>query len=349
MSKYIKIIIGIVVIVGLGFVGVKKIKSARAKDASLPKAKIYPIVVSSIQPKVTNVKLTLPYLAEVKNDKDVKLSSRIAARILEIKPSSSHVNRGDILVRLDTTSIRSGLKSTKQQIEASLITLNNLEQTHKRTLQLLKIQGASIEESQKEINMIANTKAHLNALRQKEIELNNNLSYATITSPVDGVIAKTFSNKGALSLPGKPLVAISSKNGFYLMLRVPTNTPIIGVKFDNKEYKAIALGSTFNSLAEYKVYTGKTNLTSGDKVEVDVIIFNQKATLLPFNAILNKNNKSYVLEVVKNKAKLCEVTILQTAQQGVVISQNLENKNIVIARPDILLKLTSGYTLKVKD
>jgi len=349
MSKYIKIVIGIVVVALLVVAGIKKIKSSRAKDTALPKAKIYPIVVSVISPKITNAKLTLPYLAEVKNDKDVRLSSRISARILQIKPSSAHVKKGDIVVKLDTTAIKSTIKSTKQQLQATSITLNNLEQTHKRTLQLLKIQGASIEESQKEASMIANTKAQLNALNQKIIELKNNLSYATITSPVDGVIAKTFSNKGALSLPGKPLVAISSKNGFYLMLRVPTTTPIIGVKFDKEEYKAIALGSTFNSLAEYKVYTGKTNLTSGDKVEVDVTVFNQEATLLPFNAILNKNNKSYVLEVLQNKAKLCEVSILQTAQQGVVITQNLEGKKIITARPDILLKLTSGYPLKVKE
>ena len=349
MNKYIKIAITIVVVAGLGVVGAKKIKAVRATDASLAQAKIYPIVVSKISPKIVDAKLTLPYLAEVANERDVKLSSRIAARVVSIKPSGSRVKRGEIIVKLDTTSIKSSLKSIKEQLQAATISLKNLEATHSRTLELLKIQGASIEESQKEATMIANTNAQIVSLRQKEIELKNNLSYATILSPVDGVIAKTYSNKGAVAMPGKYLIAISSKNGFYLMVRVPTNTSIQGVEFDSKSYEAISLGSTYNGLGEYKIYIGDTKLTSGDRVEVNVIVYNQKGLLLPFDAILNRDSKSYILEISKNRAVPKEVHIIQSAEQGLIVSENLEGKDIVIAKPDILLKLTSGYALKVKE
>ena len=349
MNKYIKIVIGVAVVAGLGVAGAKKVKEARAHDANLPKAKIYPIVASAISPKIQEVKLTLPYLAEVANDKDVKLASRIAARIQMIQPSGSSVKKGDVIVKLDTTTIKSALASVQEQMQAAKIALANLEATHQRTLELLKVQGASIEESQKETTMIANTQAQLNALKQKEIELKNNLSYATIVSPVNGVISKTFASKGAISAPGKPLVAISSKNGFYLMVRVPTELPIREVKFNNKFYAATPLNTTFHGLAEYKVYTGSANLVSGDRVQVDVVTFNQKATLLPFDALLNKNGKSYVLVVEGSHAKAQEVHVIQSAEQGVVISDNLQNKQIVIAKPDILLKLTSGYALKVKE
>ncbi len=349
MSKIVKIGVGVVVVAALVVGGVKAVKKARAKDANTPKAKIYPIVVSQISPKITEAKLTLPYLAEVANDKDVKLSSRIAARILSIKPSGSSVKKGEVVVKLDTTSIKSSLISVEKQLQAANVALENLEATHKRTLELLKVQGASVEESQKEMTMIANTQAQIASLKQKEIELKNNLSYATITAPVNGVIAKTFASKGALSAPGKPLVAISSKNGFYLMVRVPSDMPIQGVELQAKEYSATTLGTTFHGLAEYKVYTGNTKLTSGDKVEVNVIVFQQKAMLLPFNALLNRDGKSYVLLIQGNKAEAKEVHIVQSAEQGIVIAENLEGKNIVIAKPDILLRLASGYALKVKE
>ena len=349
MRKIIKIALSLAVIAALVVGGVKAVKKARVKDASAPQAKIYPIVVSQLAPKVREVKLTLPYLAEVANDKDVKLSSRIAARIIDIKPSGSHVKKGQVVVRLDTTSIKGSLVSVKEQLLAANISLKNLQATHKRTLELLKVQGASIEESQKEMGMIANVQAQVASLKQKEIELKNNLSYATIISPVNGVIAKTFSNRGALSAPGKPLVAISSKNGFYLMVRVPRDLTMRGVMFHSKEYGATALGSTFHGLSEYKVYTGETKLTSGDRVEVDVIVFEQKATLLPFDALLDRDGKSYVLVIDGNIATPQEVHIVQSAEQGVVISENLEAKHIVMAKPDILLRLSSGYALKVKE
>jgi len=347
--KYIKILLGLVVIVALAVGGIKTIKKARARDAAMPKAKIYPIVVSQMSPKIEDVRLTLPFLATVDNDKDVKLSSRIAARIITIKPSGSSVKSGEIIVRLDNTDIKSNLASIKEQLEAVDVSIKNLQATHKRTLELLKVQGASIEESQKESTLIANAIAQKTGLKQKEIELKNSLSYCTVLSPVDGVIAKTFDNKGAISMPGKPLVAISSKNGFYLMVRVPTELAIKGVKFNGKTYSATALGSTYHGLAEYKVYTGSSNLTTGDRVEVSVVILDEKANLLPFDALLNRNGKSFVLVIDKHKADAQEVHVVQSGEEGVVISETLAGEKIVIAKPDVLLKLTSGHALDIKE
>lgn len=349
MSKAVKIAIGAAVAVALIIAGVKTIKKAKAKDAAAPQAVIYPIVVQKMSPKIVQAKLTLPYLAEVSNDKDVKLSSRIAARIVSIKSSGLHVSKGEIIARLDTTAIASNLSSVNEQLKAADVSLENLKATHQRTEQLLKVQGASIEESQKELSAIANSEAQIASLKQKAIELNNSLSYATITSPVDGVITKTFDNEGAVSMPGKPLINISAKNGFYLMVRVPSDLKIKGVVFNSKTYDAIPLGSTSAGLAEYKVYVGADNLTSGDRIEVDVVVFDANATLLPFDALLNREGKSYVLVIKGSHAAAEEVHIIQSAQQGVVIKEALEGKDIVVAKPDILLRLTSGYALKVKE
>jgi len=349
MKKVFTAIILVVAIVGIGAFAVKELKAKKARNASQEVAKIYPIVVSQISPTIKDVKLTLPYLAEVRNDKDVKLSSRISARIKYIKLSGSHVKKGEVIVKLDTVNIKTNLATTKERLQAAKISLKNLKATHERTLELLKIKGASVEQSQKETTLIANAQSQITSLKQKEIELKNNLSYATIKSPVDGVISKTFSNRGALSLPAKPLVAISSKKGFYLMVRVPTQMSLLGVKFHQKEYVATPLRTTYHGLAEYKVYIGDEKLVSGDRVEVDVIIFNQKATLLPFDTILNKNSKSYVFVIDSKKAKPVEVHILQSAKEGLVVEESFENKKLVVAKPDILLRLLSGYMLQVKE
>jgi len=348
MSKYIKMGLSIVVIVALAVGGIKAVKNAKAKDASTPKAKIYPIVVKTFLPKIKETKLTLPYLAEVKNDKDVTLSSRIAARIIDIKQSGATVKKGEVIARLDTLNIKSDLKNIRNQIESANIELTNLKATHKRTQDLLDVKGASIEQFQKETTMIAGVQTKIAGLKLKEIELKNNLSYAVITSPVDGVIAQLMGHKGAMSMPGKPIAKISSKNGFYLMLRVPREIEIKGVEFHNTKFGITALGSTFHGLSEYKVYINDIKLTSGDRVEVDVITYDSKGMFLPFDTLLNRNGKSFVLIVSGTKATPKEVHILKTAQQGVIISENLENMKIVLAKPDILLKLISGHILKVK-
>jgi len=347
--KFIKIVLGVAVVAGLAIGGVKAVQNAKAKDTHLAPPKVYPIVAKVIKLHSENVELTLPYLAQVENDKDVKLAARISARVIKIKHSGSRVKKGDILVKLDTTEIKSSLKSLKNQIKAVRVALKNLQETHKRTIELLKVQGASIEEAQRETTKIAETESKLNELKQKEITLKNNLSYATIVSPVDGVISKTYTSRGAISNPGKPLLAISSRNGFFLLLRVPTDLSVVGVKFNNKRYSTTPLETTFQGLAEYKVYVNDEKLISGDRVTVDVITFSQKGLKLPFNAILNRDGKSYVLVVDNSKVEAKEVHILQSAEQGVVISDNLDGATVVTAKPDVLLKLLSGYTLSIKD
>ena len=84
-------------------------------------------------------------------------------------------------------------------------------------------------------------------------------------------------------------------------------------------------------------------------MKVDVIIFEQKAIKLPFDALLNRDGKSYVLRIKEGHATAQEVHIVQSGEQGVVIKEDLEGAKIVLAKPDILLKLLSGYALHVKD
>jgi multidrug efflux pump subunit AcrA (membrane-fusion protein) len=350
MKLFLKIVVLLLAIVVLAKFGIKKIETKRAEEAKIKSAKLYPLVVKDMEVKLVDTTLTLPYLCEVQNDKDVVLSSKIVSRIVDIKQSGAKVKKGEVIATLDTTQIESSIKSTKNQLKASRISLENLRATHKRTKELLAVKGASIEQYQKEESSIAELKAKITSLEQKLIELNNNLSYAVIKSPVDGVIAKVMTTKGSVAFASKPIVKISANNGFYLLLRVPSATPVNGVIYKQKEYLAVSLESTYKGLYEYKVYPQDEKLVSGDRVEVDVITYKGKGILLPFDALLNKDSKSYVLVVEKNKAVPKEVSVVQSAKEGVVIkNSDLIGKRVVVAKPDILLKLTSGYPILIKD
>jgi len=341
-KKVIGIAVGLIIVV----LGVLAIVNAKRKQAAIPIATKYSIVVSTIKPELNKVELTLPYLAQTENDKDVKLSSKVTARVNYMKASGTKVKKGDIIARLDNTSIQTNSASLNSQIKATQTSLKNLEETHSRTKELLAIKGASIEQFQTEESNIEAIKAKLEALNQNKIDVANTLTYATITSPVDGTISKTMVNNGDLCLPGKPVASISATDGFYLLLRIPTDLDIYGVNFKGENYPAVDLNSTFNNLAEYKVYVNSKGFTTGDRLEVDVIVFNSKAVKLPFDAVLNRNGKSFVLIKEDNKAKAAEVTIIQTGENGIAVKNNeLVGKEVVIAKQDILLKLLSGITI----
>jgi len=349
-TKNNKKIVGIIVVIAIIILAIFAVVNAKQKEANLPKAKQYCIVVSTIKPKLAEVTLTLPYLAQTENDKDVNLSSKITARVNYIKPSGSKVKKGEVIVRLDNTSIQTNNKSLSSQIKATEATLKNLEATHSRTKELVEIKGASIEQFQKEENNIEATKAKLDALHQNKIEINNTLTYATITSPVEGVISKTLVNIGEMCLPGHPVANISATNGFYLLLRIPTDLPIYGVNFNNEILPAIDLNSTFNNLEEYKVYVNSTEFTTGDRIEVNVLVYKGNGIKLPFDAVLNRDGKSYVLANENDKATLIPIHIIQTGQEGIVVSnKELVGKELVVAKQDILLRLLGGTPIITKN
>jgi hypothetical protein len=78
-------------------------------------------------------------------------------------------------------------------------------------------------------------------------------------------------------------------------------------------------------------------------------VYKGRAIKLPFDAVLNRNGKSYVFVREHEKAVPQEVTIIQTGEDGAVISTNeIAGKEIVVEKQDILLKLLSGVSIQVR-
>jgi len=331
MKKRVILIIIVLLLVALG---IRAIKHKKAKEAKIPPAKSYDVVVKSFTPKLTDTILTLPYLAIGQNEKDTTISSKIAGRVLMIKHEGTKVKKGDLIAKVDTTEFEANIASIK-------VNLSNLEQTYSRTKKLYKVEGASIEQLQTIESKLSNLKAKLKALK-------NNLSYAKILSPTDGIVSKTFQNQGSITMPGKPLISISANSGYSLLVRIPANINPKAIVYKNKAYKLYPLNTTFNGLLEYKAYI-KTPLSNGERVESSLIVFNQKAIKLPFDTILNKNGKTYVLLVNNHKAIPKEVHIIQSGEEGVVINEDLQNKKLILAKPDIMLKLLSGASVRVEE
>lgn len=347
ISKGMKIGIGIVILIVAAAIIVlmKAVKS----EEELPIAKTYAITVSTIKAEQQEVKLTLPYLAQTQNDLDVNLASKISARVEYVKNSGAFVKKGEIIARLDATSIEANRKSVESQLEAARTALKYLVSTHKRTSELLAVKGASVEQSETEESKIAELESRVESLVQSLNDISNTLSYAIIKSPVNGQISKNTVNSGDMIMPGQPVATISAGSDFYLMLYVPANIKVYSVIVENKNYSAIPLNTTLNGLAAYKVKVDAPGMTTGERVEVDVEVYNGNAIKLPVDAILNRDGKSYVFVKENDNATATRINIVQTGEDGVVISNNeLAGKDLVVAKQDILLTLLSGVKIKTE-
>lgn len=363
MKKILTYIIVLVVIAVSVIAGMKVIKAKRAREAKTPIAATYALNVKTMRPKMTHAFLTLPYLAVTKSNDDVKISSRVGARIEYIIKNGTTVQKGEKIVKLDDKELKTQLEtlslninSLKSQLNSKLIALKNLKSTHERTKKLLAVKGASQEQFDKEETNIEAIKAGIDALKFKVKELrankasvDNMLSYTTIKAPVSG-IATRLANVGDIAMPGKPLISISAKSNSYLIVRLPSSVHAKSIVYNKKVYPMVALNTTYNGLLEYLVNIDE-NLASNQTINIDVVVFNDEGYKLPHDAILNRNGKDYVLAINGSKADGSKavpqkVTIVANGEQGVVVKGVNANEHIVVAKQDILLKLLSGIKVR---
>ena len=351
--KMLKIVIPIVLAVVLGVMAVKLVKQRQEADNKEKTAQVYPVIVKSFIPKEENITLTFSYLAEVKNDKEVNINSKFSGKILCVRNLGDKIQKGDIVAKIDNTDLQAKLKEINTQINslnnklyAENINLNNLILTHKRTKKLLDVKMASIEEYQNESSKIASLKAQIKvdknsilALKMNKKSILNNLTYTTIKSPIDGVISAKFLNKGDNAFIGKPILKISANKGNYLFITLPKVKKEIIYK--NKKYKLTPLNVAVNGLLSFKAKVDDDSLVNKELVKVKIVEFEGKGVSLPYNAILSINNKNYVFTP---KAK--EIKIIAKGENGVVVDKL--DKEVILANPDILLKIKSGYPVKVE-
>jgi len=363
MKKIFKYLIILIIIAVVAVIGMKVIKAKQAQEAKTPLPVTYSLKVKTLQPKRINTSLTLPYLAITKSNDDVKISSRVSARIQYIIKSGTVVTKGETIVKIDNKELKTQLEtlklninSLKSQLNAKLIALKNLESTHQRTKKLLVVKGASQEEFDREVTNIEAIKSGIDTLKFKVEELkakkastNNMLSYTTIQSPVSGIVTR-LANVGDIAMMGKPLISISAKSNSYLLVRLPSNINAKSIIYNKKIYPLSALNTTYNGLLEYLANIDES-LASNQTLNIDVVIFHGNGYKLPHDAILNRDGKNYVLAIDGNKADSDkavpqEVTIVANGEQGVVVDGVNENENIVVAKQDILLKLLSGIQVR---
>ena len=361
LKNIIKVILILLVIAGLVIGGLKLVKAKRAKEAETPSAKVYSMVVSTMTPMAKPSRLTLPYLAVSKSNDDVKISSRMSARIVSMVANGKKVHKGDILVTLDNQeintkkdSIESNIDALKAQIDSKQFALNTLQSNHQRTLALLEVQGVSREKSENEESQIAQVQSAIStlefkiqALRSSLKATQNLMTYSEITAPIDGIVTR-LSNAGDVAMPGKPLVSIGSNSNSYLVVRLPDTVVAKSVIYKGKEVALKPLNTTFNGLLEYLADVHEA-LTVNQTVNVEVVLYDEVGYLLPHDAILDRNGKSYVLTIIDDHAQAKEVKIVAKGEQGVVVEKLSASKKIVVAKPDILLKLLSGISVKVKE
>jgi len=353
---------GLVAVVAVGLVvgGVSLIKAKKEKLAQDKPMKSYTMLVSTMDVKKQDEVLTLPYLATIQSDNNVFISSRVSARIENIAKCGKKVKKNELLVKLDTrellakkTALKLQIDTTLSDVSAKQNTLITIKSSHDRTKELLAVKGASQESYDKEASAIISLEAAINSLKNKIkilqtnlIEIDSAISYAIIKSPISAMVSKCYMNQGDIATPSKPILRLESQNGKYLLVRS-------GIKakeliYEDKVYPLIKMDNTYDGLEEYRADIS-SDLSTNQRVDINLIVYDERGIKVPLGAILQKDSHTYCFVAKGDKADVVEVKILAQGIEGVVVDGLKDGAKIVVAKPDVLLKLLAGVGISTKE
>jgi len=149
---------------------------------------------------VDNITEKVEGLGRIEPELDVKISSDVAGRIIEIngKPGDK-VEKGDILIEIDPKNYKAAHQRAKSGLVIEKANLKKAKNELERSKELRKnnlISDADLELAQANYDV---RKEQLSQAISSEKEARENLEKCTIRSPISGVITKKNKEKGEIA------------------------------------------------------------------------------------------------------------------------------------------------------
>jgi len=151
-----------------------------------------PVITGSVQP-----------------ERKADLRSEISSVVLQVfKENGETVKRGDLLVRLDDTSIKDGLHSAEEAERAAVQTFDQSERQFQR-LKTLRASGMTSTQQLEDAEIRRNnTQSDLVAAKARTVQARQQLQRTEVRAPFDGVVSERKVSSGDTAQIGKELVKV---------------------------------------------------------------------------------------------------------------------------------------------
>jgi len=268
------------------------------------------------------------FLATIKPQKEVLTSAKIPGFINKIYVKENQVvKKGDILVSIDDTEVYSNIKALKSTISMQELDSKIAKKTYVKNLKLYKIGGLSKEKLDlskvaylKKVSLLKNSKENL-------IQLNNQLRYLSIASPIDGVVVKKLLDEG--NIASKPILKIASSKELlfeYANSDIKLNDKVF-YKGDEIGYISKIYKEAKNGLKEAKVtLTKPIKNPLYTNIDILVVIDQASGIALPNSAFVHKQDGDFVVIFDDDKYKLQKVTIILSDEEKSIIKEQIDTK-----------------------
>jgi RND family efflux transporter MFP subunit len=260
-----------------------------------------PVVTGSIQP-----------------ERKADLRAEVSAVVLQVlKENGDVVRRGDVLVRLDQTSIRDNLQSAQANVRNATQALDQAERNLQR-LKTLRASGMTSLQALDDAEVRRNgAQSELSASNAREVVAQQQLERTVVRAPFDGVVSDRKASAGDTASIGKELLKVIDPASMRFAGRVSADKISVvsvgqavsfringyaGQEFRGKVTRVDPSANDVTRQVEVLISINDANQArvSGLYAEGTIEASNVKAVTLPESVVVRSGDKTSVWRVRNN-------------------------------------------------
>ncbi|MCF6205653.1 MAG: efflux RND transporter periplasmic adaptor subunit [Sulfurovum sp.] len=326
--KRIVTIVAIIAVAVLLIKGKSLLKERQEEVANQPTPMADAISVPVVKGTNGVMRQEVPFMAQVLGDKSIKLSTKLAGYVQKVYVEESQkVKKGELLVRIDETELRSNIDALKIALQAQQNDVALAKSTYERNRQLYKIGGLSKEQLDASRVGLEMKRSAVENTRQKIVQLKHQLSYLSIVAPFDGTIDAIFMHEGDLAAVGKPVLSMSNDKQKLLFAFAPSQreqiqTGQMVVQGSRKlgQIRAIYPTSANGLITAEVALDAPVGLPIGSSISVAVVTQNHQGCILPDTTVVHKKEGDFVMVYQKERFVPQKVEVLMRRDNRVMIA-----------------------------
>ncbi len=152
---------------------------------------------------------------------ETSIGSKLLARVVEANlKAGQKVKQGDVLIRLDDTDLKAKLLQAKAAVTAAEAIRNQAAVDEGRYAQLVQSRAVSREQYDQKVTALRSAEANLVGAKEAVNEVQASLDWATIRSPIDGIVIDKKVSAGDMVTPGQLLLTLFDPKHMQLVASV---------------------------------------------------------------------------------------------------------------------------------
>ena len=178
--------------------------------------------VDPIAVELRTVDRITPAIGTIRAVHETSVASRILARVKEVNVIAGQtVSQGEVLVELDRADLEARIKEADANVQAADAVLAQVASDLDKVQQLSKQGATTVRELSDTKRAVDVAKANLLARQHSLEQVRSQVEYATVKSPIAGVVIEKYVEQGDMAQPGRTLVTLYDPDRLQLVASVP--------------------------------------------------------------------------------------------------------------------------------